>query len=166
MNPTASSMAKVTRSVSMGDGLHLSEPTEDPALTSASCSPPPLITIEPISTEVATPLHAAVIPVVVSLSSSLGSHGNQAALPPRSLQARVPGGNRPLPDKPSLASLSSSSRPLPASVSPLTPPIKDPEPQRDDSGLDSSSFMSSLPVSVCLITITVSPSQWRRCRWR
>lgn len=155
MNPTASSMAKVTRSVSMGDGLHLSEPMEDPALTSASCSqikeaPPPLITIEPTSTAVATPLHAAVIPVVVSLSSSLGSHGNQAALPPRSLQARVPGGNRPLPDKPSLASLSSSSRPLPVSVSPLTPPKQEAEPQRDDSGLDSSSFMSSLPVSVCL----------------
>lgn len=156
MSPTASSMAKMSRSASVGDGLHLSELTEDPSVTSASSSqvkeaPPPLVAVVPSSAALATPPHAAVVPVVVasSSSSSLGNHGNQAAPPPRSLQARVPGSSRPLPDKPSLASFSpspssssSSSRPPPVSVSPLTPPPQDEEPQtpadqRDDTGLDS-----------------------------
>ncbi|XP_010782250.1 mitogen-activated protein kinase-binding protein 1-like [Notothenia coriiceps] len=62
------------------------------------------------------------------LSFSLTNTG--APPPSRGLQARVPGGSRPLPDKPSLAILSSSlssssssssSRPPPVSVSPLTP---------------------------------------------
>lgn len=128
MNPTASSMAKMFRSASVGDGLHLSEPPEDPP------------------SQVDTPPHAAVVPIVVtssSPSSSLDHHGNQAAPPSRGLQARVPGSSRPLPDKPSLASFSpssssSASRPPPVSVPPLQ---QDKEPQspadqRDDTGLD------------------------------
>ncbi|KAF3845393.1 hypothetical protein F7725_008556 [Dissostichus mawsoni] len=105
MSPTTSSMAKMSRSISIGDGLNVPENgDEDPSVTSSSSSsqikdtPPPL----------PPPLLVAV--------------------------ARVPGGSRPLPDKPSLAilssslssssssSLSSSSRPPPVSVSPLTPP--------------------------------------------
>lgn len=129
MNPTASSMAKMFRSVSVGDGLHLSEPPEDP------------------SSQVDTPPHAAVVPIVVTSSSpSLDHHGNQAAPPCRGLQARVPGSSRPLPDKPSLASFSpssssSTSRPPPVSVPPLVPLQQDKDPQtpadqRGDTGLD------------------------------
>ncbi|KAK1875502.1 Mitogen-activated protein kinase-binding protein 1 [Dissostichus eleginoides] len=88
-------------------------------------SSPLLVAVVPSNAALATPPHAAVVPVVASLS---------LAPPSRGLQARVPGGSRPLPDKPSLAilssslssssssSLSSSSRPPPVSVSPLTPP--------------------------------------------
>nr|XP_046268092.1 mitogen-activated protein kinase-binding protein 1 isoform X2 [Scatophagus argus] len=146
MSPTASSMAKMSRSVSVGDGLHISEPTEDPSVTSSSQvkeTPPPLVAMVLSSAVLAAPPHAAVVPVVVaSSSSSVGNHGNPAAPPSRSLQARVPGSSRPLPDKPSLASFSPSpsspsSRPAPVSVSPLTPPQQDEEPQtpadqRDD----------------------------------
>ncbi|XP_027130644.1 LOW QUALITY PROTEIN: mitogen-activated protein kinase-binding protein 1 [Larimichthys crocea] len=164
MSPTASSMAKMSRSVSVGDGLNISEPSEDPSVTSSSSSsssstaatitassqvketPPPPVAVVSSNAVLATPPHAAVVPVVASSSSSssfLGNHGNQAAPPPRGLQARVPGSSRPLPDKPSLAafspspSSSSSSRPPPVSVSPLTPPPQEEEPQRDDAGLDS-----------------------------
>ncbi|XP_056282358.1 mitogen-activated protein kinase-binding protein 1 isoform X2 [Pseudoliparis swirei] len=103
MSPTTSSKAKMSRSVSVGDGL--SGCGEDPPVTPSSQAkdtPPPL----------ATPPHAAVVPVVAS--SSLG---NQAAPPPpRGLQTRVP--SRPLPDKPSLAC-----------VSPLPPPWQGEEPR-------------------------------------
>ncbi|KAM9341611.1 mitogen-activated protein kinase-binding protein 1 [Symphorus nematophorus] len=150
MSPTASSMAKMSRSVSVGDGLNVSEPAEDPSVTSSSCSSqvketlPPPVAVVSSNAALATPPHAAVVPVVVSsssLSSSLGNHCNQAAPPPRGLQARVPGSSRPLPDKPSLATftpsppstLSSSTRPPPVSVSPLAPPPRQgEEPQRDD----------------------------------
>ncbi|XP_070776044.1 mitogen-activated protein kinase-binding protein 1 [Enoplosus armatus] len=144
MSPTASSMAKMSRSVSVGDGLNISEP-EDPAVTSSSLTAatetsssqvketqPPLVAVVPSNAALATPPHAAVVPVVVTSSTSLSNHGNQAATPPRSLQARVPCSSRPLPDKPSLASFSpssSSSRPPPVSVSPLTPPRQEEESQ-------------------------------------
>ncbi|KAG8013044.1 hypothetical protein GBF38_021230 [Nibea albiflora] len=36
MSPTASSMAKMSRSVSVGDGLNISEPSEGPSVTSSS----------------------------------------------------------------------------------------------------------------------------------
>ncbi|CAJ1074945.1 LOW QUALITY PROTEIN: mitogen-activated protein kinase-binding protein 1-like [Xyrichtys novacula] len=129
MSPTASSMAKMSRSVSMGDGLNVSNPGEGPSLTSSIIPPsqvkeaPPLVAaVIPSNAVLATPPHAAVIPVVVaSSSSSLGNHGNQGTPSTRGLQARLPGSNRPLPDKPSLASLSSPSRPPPVSVPPLTP---------------------------------------------
>ncbi|KAK2826845.1 hypothetical protein Q5P01_021059 [Channa striata] len=146
MSPTASSMAKMSRSVSVGDGLNIPEPAEDASVTSALSSvtsssqvketppPPPLVAIVPSTAALATPPHAAVTPVVAS--SSLG---NQAAPSPRGLQARVPGSNKPLPDKPSLASFSPSSktstatspssRPPPVSVSPLTPPQQDKDAQ-------------------------------------
>ncbi|KAM6968586.1 mitogen-activated protein kinase-binding protein 1 [Tautogolabrus adspersus] len=138
MSPTASSMAKMSRSISMGDGLNISDPSESPAVTSSTATPcqvkeapPPLVAVVPSNASLATPPHAAVVPVVLASpsSSSLGNHGNQANLPPRGLQARVPGSNRPLPDKPSLASLSSSPRPPPFSVSPLTLPRQEEEPQ-------------------------------------
>ncbi|XP_018544297.1 mitogen-activated protein kinase-binding protein 1 isoform X2 [Lates calcarifer] len=148
MSPTASSMAKMSRSVSVGDGLNIEEPAEDPAVTLSSSSavttssqvketPPPLVAMVPSNTALATPPHATVVPVVAAASSS---SGNQAANPSRSLQARVPASSRPLPDKPSLASFtpssktaatssSSTSRPPPVSVSPLTPPQQEEEPQ-------------------------------------
>lgn len=146
MSPTASSMAKMSRSASLGDGLHLPEPTEDTSATSSSPqvkeAPPPLVAVAPSSAAVAMPPHAAVVPVV---ASSLSSLGNPVAPPPRSLQARVAGSSRPLPDKPSLASFTpsaSSSRPPPVSVSPLGLPRQDEESQapaelEDDTGLES-----------------------------
>uniref|UniRef100_A0A673B4T4 Mitogen-activated protein kinase binding protein 1 n=1 Tax=Sphaeramia orbicularis TaxID=375764 RepID=A0A673B4T4_9TELE len=156
MSPTASSMAKMSRSVSVGDGLN-----DPPADEPLPAPPPPPVAVVTSNT-------AAVVPVVVSPSSSAalthGNHGNQAG---RVLQARVPGSSRPLPDKPTLASFSPSARtngaataaglssssssssttthPPPVSVSPLTPPPKEEEPQTpagsgvDDSGSDSSS---------------------------
>uniref|UniRef100_A0A1A8V9E4 Mitogen-activated protein kinase binding protein 1 n=1 Tax=Nothobranchius furzeri TaxID=105023 RepID=A0A1A8V9E4_NOTFU len=113
MSPTASSMAKMSRSVSMGDGLHIPEPAEDPVPPSAlgSCTqvketpPPPVAVVHSNVSQV--PPHVAVVPVVISSSSSMG---NRSA-PPRSLQARVPSSSsRPLPDKPSLDSFSPSSK--------------------------------------------------------
>ncbi|XP_034722238.1 arginine-glutamic acid dipeptide repeats protein isoform X2 [Etheostoma cragini] len=133
MSPTASSMAKMLRSVSVGDGLN--NPDEDPAATIDASSqvkdvPPPslpLTAVVPSNAALATPPQAAVIPVVIAASSGLGNHVTPA---PRGLQARVPGSSRPLPDKPSLASLSSpSTRPPPVSFSPLTPPPQEAEPQ-------------------------------------
>lgn len=140
MSPTASSMAKMSRSVSMGDGLDLpescDEATASSSLSSAvpSCpqvkdTPPPLAAVVP---SMAAP-HAAVVPVVAPcLSSSLGNHCTQSAPCARGLQARVSSSSKPLPDKPSLASFSPSpkavaasssatSRPSPVSVSPLSP---------------------------------------------
>ncbi|XP_059209066.1 mitogen-activated protein kinase-binding protein 1 isoform X2 [Centropristis striata] len=156
MSPTASSMAKMSRSISVGDGLNIPESSEDPAAAAPVASPsqvkeapPPLVAVMPSVAAVATPPHPTVAPVVVSSSSSLGNHGNQAPPPPRGLQARVPGSSRPLPDKPSLASLASSSRPLPVSVSPLMLPRQEEGPQTaaggsggsmeqsDNAGLDS-----------------------------
>ncbi|XP_070697776.1 mitogen-activated protein kinase-binding protein 1 [Pempheris klunzingeri] len=153
MSPTASSMAKMSRSVSVGDGLNI-EAAEDSAapppppslwttVTSSSQvkeTPPPPVAVVSSNAALATPPHAAVVPVVVAAASSslsLSNHGNQAAPPPRGLQARVPGGSRSLPDKPSLAafspspssSSSSSWRPPPVSVSPLAPPQQEEEPQ-------------------------------------
>ncbi|XP_068194880.1 mitogen-activated protein kinase-binding protein 1 isoform X2 [Antennarius striatus] len=145
MSPTASSMAKMSRSSSVGDGLHL-EPADDPPVTSSPQvkeTPPPLVAVPPSGAAQATPPQAAVVPVVVASSSS-SSSSNQAA-PPRGLQARVAGGNRPLPDKPSIAAFSPSPystcstwRPPPVSVLPLTPPQQEDEPpapadQRGDS---------------------------------
>lgn len=163
MSPTASSMAKMSRSISVGDGLNMSDPSEDPSVTSSLAveavtsssqvneTPPPLVAVVPSNAALATPPHAAVVPVVVAASSSsaVGNHGNQAAPPPRGLQARVPG--RPLPDKPSLASFSSSpssssssSRPPPVSVSPLTPPQQEEELQTDAEQRDN----ADQPISV------------------
>ncbi|XP_069391275.1 mitogen-activated protein kinase-binding protein 1 isoform X2 [Paralichthys olivaceus] len=157
MSPTASSMAKMSRSISVGDGLNVPEPTEDGVPTSSVVTPssqvretpPPLVAVVPSNAALAVPPHAAVVPVVAPSpsSSSLGNQSNQAAPPTRGLQARVPGSGRPLPDKPSLTSFSPSSksaaapssstcRPPPLLVSPLTYPWQGVEPQtpagRDD----------------------------------
>ncbi|KAM6916877.1 mitogen-activated protein kinase-binding protein 1 [Lycodopsis pacificus] len=161
MSPTASSMAKISRSVSVGDGLNIPECGEDPPMTSSSSvtpssqvkdTSPPLVAVVTSNAALATPPHTSVFSVVVA-SSSLGNHGNQAAPPPRGLQARVPG--KPLPDKPSLASLSSlassssSSRPPPVSVSPLTPPRQEEESQTPaGSGSVEPRDDADLPISV------------------
>lgn len=142
MSPTASSMAKMSRSVSMGDGLNLSDPAEGPAVTSSTTPPsevrdaaPPLVAVVPSNATLAATPHATVVPVVIaSTSSSLSNHGNQGTPPPRGLQSRVPCSNRPLPDKPSIASLSASSRPPPVSVSPLTSSRQEAEPQATSDG--------------------------------
>ena len=116
MSPTASSMAKMSRSISMGDGLNIPEAAEDPALTSllpgvnssqVKDTQPPLVAVVHSTAALATPPHAAVVPVVISSSSS----SNRLAPPSRSLQARVPSSSsRPLPDKPSLDSFTPSSK--------------------------------------------------------
>ncbi|XP_041668379.1 mitogen-activated protein kinase-binding protein 1-like [Cheilinus undulatus] len=133
MSPTASSMAKMSRSVSVGDGLNdslegvlvtSSTPSSHPKETTT-----PLVTVVPSNAAQATPPQAAVIPVVVSSSSCHGNYGNQTSPGPRSLQARVAASNRPLPDKLSLATLSSSPRHPPVSVLPLNPPRQEEEPQ-------------------------------------
>lgn len=179
MSPTASSMAKMSRSVSMGDGLNVPEPTDDLAVTSPTPSsqiketPPPVVAVVP-SVTLATPPHAAVVPVVVSSSCSsfLGNHGNQMPPPTRCLQARVSSSSRPLPDKPSLppfsTASSSSSQPPPVSVSPLTPARQEAGPhaptdggagQMDDAGLDSNPpplhpfILSSLWLLLLLLTL-------------
>ncbi|KAF1375278.1 hypothetical protein PFLUV_G00237920 [Perca fluviatilis] len=110
-----------------------SGPLRDPASSRVKGAPPPslpLVAVVPSNAALATPPHAAVSPVVIAAASSaaLGNHGNPA--PPRGLQA-VPGSSRPLPDKPSLASLASPSapRPPPVSISPLMAPPLDAEQQ-------------------------------------
>lgn len=128
MSPTASSKAKMFRSVSVDDGIHLSEPPPHPP--PASCSqvketPPTPAAVVPSGAAVATPPHTAVAPVVVSLASSLIGQGTQAAPPTRALHTRVPGSSsRALPDKPSLSSFSPS-RPPVACVSSVTPPPRE-----------------------------------------
>lgn len=166
MSPTASSMAKMSRSASLGDGLHLPEATEDTSATSLSPqvkeAPPPLVAVAPSSAALSMPPHAAVVPVV---ASSLSSLGNPVAPPPRGLQARVAGSSRPLPDKPSLASFTpsaSSSRPPPVSVSPLAPPQQDEEFQApaelgDDTGLESDAPPPPPPLHPYIL----SPVGWR-----
>ncbi|XP_062252893.1 mitogen-activated protein kinase-binding protein 1 [Platichthys flesus] len=156
MSPTASSMAKMSRSVSVGDGLNVSEPSEDDVLTPSSLgtpssqvreTPPTLVAVVSSTAAPSAPPHAAVVPVLAPSSSSLGNHSSQAAAPPRGLQARVPGSSRPLPDKPSLASFTPSSRsaaapssstcwPPPLSVSPLSSLWQGVEPQTPAGGDD------------------------------
>ncbi|XP_072221394.1 mitogen-activated protein kinase-binding protein 1 isoform X2 [Leuresthes tenuis] len=142
MSPTASSMAKMSRSISMGDGLNIPEAGEDPALTpllpgvsSSQVKDTPLVAVVHSTAALATPPHAAVVPVVISSSSSSSA---RLAPPTRSLQARVPGSSsRPLPDKPSLDSFTPSSKSTASpslqspsvSVSPLTPPQQEEEAQ-------------------------------------
>ncbi|XP_029983069.1 mitogen-activated protein kinase-binding protein 1 isoform X2 [Sphaeramia orbicularis] len=169
MSPTASSMAKMSRSVSVGDGLN-----DPPADEPLPAPPPPPVAVVTSNT-------AAVVPVVVSPSSSAalthGNHGNQAG---RVLQARVPGSSRPLPDKPTLASFSPSARtngaataaglssssssssttthPPPVSVSPLTPPPKEEEPQTPaGSGVDDSA------VTVTMETCRALTNELQNC---
>ncbi|XP_028294155.1 mitogen-activated protein kinase-binding protein 1 isoform X2 [Gouania willdenowi] len=130
MSPTASSMAKMSRSVSVGDGLN--DTPDDLLMTSLT----PPINSSPQVTEalpppaMATPLQVSMVPIVVATLPSLpGNHNNQMAPPPRSLQARLPGNSKPLPDRPSISSSSSSSSSssqTPLSVAPGgAPPLTD-----------------------------------------
>ncbi|XP_026196225.1 mitogen-activated protein kinase-binding protein 1-like isoform X2 [Anabas testudineus] len=169
MSPTASSMAKMSRSVSMGNGLNVPEPAEDPTVTPSPSSSssvtttqventsPPLVAVVPSNAALAAPPHAAVVSVVAS--SSWSNHGNQMAPAPRGLQARVPGSSRPLPDKPSLTSFSpsnkvnaatafSSSSSLPVSGSPLTPPQQEEEPRSPAGSSAEHSNDADQPISV------------------
>ncbi|KAM6912799.1 mitogen-activated protein kinase-binding protein 1 [Xenentodon cancila] len=161
MSPTASSMAKISRSVSMGDSLNIAESIEDRSGTSplsgvtASSqvkeTPPPLVAVVHSTTAQATPPHAAVLPVVVSSSSSslsVVSQGNRAAPPCRSFQARIPGSSRPLPDKPSLECFSPTSKSS-SSVSPLTAPqLEEEEPQSPEEGSSEDTDDPDQPVSL------------------
>ncbi|XP_037342592.2 mitogen-activated protein kinase-binding protein 1 isoform X2 [Pungitius pungitius] len=161
MSPTASSMAKMSRSVSVGDGINISDSGEEPPVTSppslstVTPSPqtkdtPPVVAVVPsYAAALATPPHVAIVPVVVaaSSSSSLSNLGNHVAPPPRGLQARIPGNSRPLPDKPSLASFSSVWLP-PVCVSPLSPPRQEEEPLAGGGGVTELRDNADQPISV------------------
>ncbi|XP_023807104.1 mitogen-activated protein kinase-binding protein 1 isoform X1 [Oryzias latipes] len=166
MSPTASSMAKISRSVSMGDSLNILEPSD--AVTSpqlapntpiqAKEAPPTNVAVGNSAALPATPPHAAVLPVVVSPSSSAaGNHGNRAGPPPRSLQARVSGSSKPLPDKPSLDVFSPPTKPsaslsppslLQSSASLLVPSKLGEEPVSDAGGDSEDAGDKEQPISV------------------
>ncbi|KAM8916663.1 mitogen-activated protein kinase-binding protein 1 isoform 2-T2 [Spinachia spinachia] len=121
MSPTASSMAKMSRSISVGDEINISDCGEEPSVTASSAwstvtpssqikETPRLVAVVPSNAAaLATPPPDGIVPVVVTPSFSLSpsNHGNQSAPPPRGLQARIPANGRALPDKPSLTSFSS-----------------------------------------------------------
>ncbi|XP_034050708.1 mitogen-activated protein kinase-binding protein 1 isoform X2 [Thalassophryne amazonica] len=194
MSPTASSMAKMSRSVSMGDSLNVPEAPEEPgcrvsaaevvSLSAATSSSQvkeaslPVVAVVP-SSAAATP-QATVVPVVVASSSSaFGNHVNQTAPPTRSLQARVAGSSRPLPNKPSVASFStssktsaahllSSSRPPPATVSPLTPARQEEHPQMEErsqtpAGSTGSDWMEDAERSMSVDTCITLASELQSC---
>lgn len=110
MSPTASSKAKVFRSVSVGDAIHLAEPTHDPSGLQVQEAPPTLPAAAPPS--VAAPPQGAAAPVVVAV---------WAAPPTRNLHGRAPGGSGPLPDKPCLSSFSSLTPPPQEEAAPADP---------------------------------------------
>lgn len=105
MSPTASSMAKMSRSVSIGDGLN------DPDLSTS-------LPVAPVAT--VPPGNAAAVPVLVSSVGSVSS---------RPLQTRLQ--NKPLPDKPSLSVFTPVSKihtvatPTPPPLSPLSSPTQE-----------------------------------------
>ncbi|XP_024129680.1 mitogen-activated protein kinase-binding protein 1 isoform X2 [Oryzias melastigma] len=161
MSPTASSMAKISRSVSMGDSLNVLEPPD--AVTSPLLAPntPAVQPKEAPPTNVptgnsaalpATPPHAAVIPVVVSsVSSAAGNHGNRAGPASRSLQARIPGSSRPLPDRPSLDAFAPPTKVSvshPGSASLLVTPKQEEEPQNATGGDSENGGDKEQPISV------------------
>nr|XP_061837712.1 mitogen-activated protein kinase-binding protein 1 [Nerophis lumbriciformis]XP_061837713.1 mitogen-activated protein kinase-binding protein 1 [Nerophis lumbriciformis] len=93
MSPTTSSMAKMSRSVSLGDALDRA--SLDPSVGATGAGFSCLITPQ------ATLPQAAPAPVLVSCPFSSPSwQGNQPTPPPRFLHARLPAA--PLPDKPSI----------------------------------------------------------------
>ncbi|XP_061762005.1 mitogen-activated protein kinase-binding protein 1 isoform X2 [Nerophis ophidion] len=97
MSPTTSSMAKMSRSVSLGDALDRA--SLDPSVEATGAGFSCLIT--PQAT-----------PVLVSCPFSSSSwQGNQPTLPPRFLHARLPAA--PLPDKPSIKTAPSGPPPIP-----------------------------------------------------
>ncbi|KAM4541274.1 mitogen-activated protein kinase-binding protein 1 [Fundulus diaphanus] len=179
MNPTASFMAKMSRSVSIGDNLHISEPAEDPAVAPPSPAPqikdtalPPL-PVAHSNASLTTPQHAAIAPVVISSSTSLslsaGSYGNRPAPASRILQARVPGSSCPLPDKLSLDSFSPSSKATGSSseqsslvsVSAVIPPRQGEEPlTRAGTGGD---IIDDPDEPVSLETCKALTSELQRC---
>ncbi|XP_046873401.1 mitogen-activated protein kinase-binding protein 1 [Hypomesus transpacificus] len=136
MSPTTSSMAKMSRSVSMGDSLDVPEACEDSGVSSefrrssasstcsqakpppaASATPPPPVALVTSTTVTAAPSssttpQAAVVPTLITSVPA-----NPA--PSKSLQVKLTGSTRPqlsldvtkpLPDKPSLASFSPNSK--------------------------------------------------------
>uniref|UniRef100_A0A7N6FF15 Mitogen-activated protein kinase binding protein 1 n=1 Tax=Anabas testudineus TaxID=64144 RepID=A0A7N6FF15_ANATE len=95
MSPTASSMAKMSRSVSMGNGLNVPEPAEDPTVTPSPSSSssvtttqventsPPLVAVVPSNAALAAPPHAATVggdsPVFLLLLQVSGSSPDDPA---------------------------------------------------------------------------------------
>nr|XP_057946593.1 mitogen-activated protein kinase-binding protein 1-like [Doryrhamphus excisus] len=130
MSPTTSSMAKMSRSVSLGEALNEAS-LDSSAGAGFSC-------LVASDTPPATPPQAAIAPVVVGSSfSSLSCRGNQAATHPRFLHTRLPGA--PLPDKPTITSFSPFAKPAPSgrppvSTPPLTPPLLGEAPQAGGGG--------------------------------
>uniref|UniRef100_A0A9J8BSQ1 Mitogen-activated protein kinase binding protein 1 n=1 Tax=Cyprinus carpio carpio TaxID=630221 RepID=A0A9J8BSQ1_CYPCA len=128
MSPTTSSMAKMSRSVSMGDNLNVveledtgssdfhrgsSSNSSDPQSTSQSKPTSPVSQVSSPSTS-ASPFPGPYAAVISTLSA--GSTGNSSS---RGLQVKLTGGARPLlhidipsplPDKPLISSLSPCSK--------------------------------------------------------
>ena len=136
MSPTTSSMAKMSRSVSMGDSLDVPEACEDSGLSSefrrSSASSTCSQAKTPPATSTTPPPPVAVVASTTVSSAPSGSTTPQAAVvptlitsvpanpaPSKSLQVKLTGSTRPqlsvdvtkpLPDKPSLASFSPNSK--------------------------------------------------------
>ncbi|XP_060790380.1 mitogen-activated protein kinase-binding protein 1 isoform X2 [Neoarius graeffei] len=125
MSPTTSSKAKMSRSMSMGDSLNVSELSEAPAgfdtnrgsgsdtsnLRNASRSKPSSPVVPLPSSFIGSPSRGAVIPTISGASTPNSSS--------KSIQAKSPGSTRPqlhlditkpLPDKLSMASFSPNSK--------------------------------------------------------
>lgn len=126
MSPTTSSIAKMSRSVSMGDSLNMSELSEVPAgsdihrgsgsdtsnLRSASRSKPSSPVVPLPSSFIGSPPRGAVIPTIsgASTPNNSSSKGIQAKLPSSVRPQLHLDVTKPLPDKPSLASFSPNSK--------------------------------------------------------
>ncbi|TSO25185.1 Mitogen-activated protein kinase-binding protein 1 [Bagarius yarrelli] len=125
MSPTTSSIAKMSRSMSMSDSLNVGEHSEVPAGSdsycnsgsdasnsrNSSCSKPSSPVVPLPSSFIGSPSRSAVIPTINGATTNNSSS--------RGIQAKLPIGARPqlhlditkpLPDKPSLASFSPNSK--------------------------------------------------------
>ncbi|XP_058255005.1 mitogen-activated protein kinase-binding protein 1 isoform X2 [Hemibagrus wyckioides] len=158
MSPTTSSMAKMSRSVSMSDSLNVSELSEVPAgsdtsrisgsdtsnLRNSSRSKPSSPVVPLPSSCIGSPSRGAVVPTISgAANSNSSSKGIQAKLPSSARPQLHLDITKPLPDKPSMASFSPNSKntklghkedlkegnQTPVSAAPL------PGPERDSSNL-------------------------------
>ncbi|MCJ8736812.1 hypothetical protein PDJAM_G00016700 [Pangasius djambal] len=125
MTPTTSSIAKMSRSMSMGDSLNVSELSEVPAgsdthrgsgsdtsnLRIASRSKPSSPVVPLPSSFIGSPPRGAVIPTISGASTlNSSSKGIQAKLPSSARPQLHLDITKPLPDKPSMASFSPNSK--------------------------------------------------------
>ncbi|XP_047677373.1 mitogen-activated protein kinase-binding protein 1 isoform X3 [Tachysurus fulvidraco] len=145
MSPTTSSKAKMSRSVSMSDSLNVNEPNEVTAgsdthrgsasesynLRSSSRSKPssPVVPLPPSC--IGSPSRGAVVPTISGAANPNSSKGIQAKLPSSARPQLHLDITKPLPDKPSMASFSPTSKnsklghlgnTTPVSVAPLPGP--------------------------------------------